>query len=340
MVCFDTEYISSVEYTWTKALGNNAEFEYICDKNYFWHYLNVPRDIDILLIEKDYYLEAISRQNCKNVYILTEDEMENIKIGNVNVKALFKYASVRVILDILKTDSPKNSMTDGQLKTKLLSVYAINGGCGKTTTAIGVAAQLAKSGHKVLYFNSDCFQDHGYIVKTETTLADDVACHCVMDCENATKMILQNVEKNVFEYVPPFSKPLAAYQITFEATKRIMNCLLSRNLYDYLVLELPQELDGERLEVLQKSDRVLLVTTQSKHASERLKIFMEGLTEIHGQIVIACNRYHKERQNYLQESAEQWKDEIAEYIEEQEAEVTLTQIAEKNLFVKTAVAIR
>lgn len=74
VVCQDEEYLKSIEYRLAQALADKADISYISDYECLKEYNAQPKDIDILLIEEKLYQEVIKRQNCRNVYLLVEDE--------------------------------------------------------------------------------------------------------------------------------------------------------------------------------------------------------------------------------------------------------------------------
>lgn len=341
VICMDEEYISSIEYKLTEAFGQKAEFEYISNYQYFKKYMQEPQDIDILLIQMELYQEIIDKQNCPNIYLLTEDE-EVVKRGGAqeNCRIIYQYASIRSMIDSLDSSILRAEEGKTQASTKLVSVFSVNGGSGKTTTALGLSGALARDGFKVLYLNTECLQDYQLFIQNMEYLPDSIGYQCVMDCERAAEMMLSKVRRNGFEYIPPFSKALASYQITIQSVVRIMEYIQKKNIYDYIVMELSQEMQPEKMNLLQKSDRIVIVTTQEEQAVAKLGLFFNGITEWRGQCFLICNHYKKERKDYLTNSGISLKYSICEYIEEQTEPITLKSLALTNLYDKTAVAVR
>lgn len=338
IACLDEEYIQSLEYKLTEAFGVENRIEFITDYEYFREFIAEPQDIDILLIQAELYREAEGRQSFREVYLLTEDE-DDIRLQRGSKKYVYKYSSIRRMLDAMDGYGAMNQGVGGQENTKLVSVYSVNGGCGKTTAALGIAAAFAADGFKVLYMNSECFQDYRLLLEEKDVMPNEIGYRYALDSEGILEEMLSYVKKDGFEYFPPFSKPLASYQITFEALLKQAEAICRKRRYDYLILELSREMDGKKMEALQKSDRIVLVTKQDELSVAKLELLTAELTELAGQCVLLCNHYTSEKEDCLKDSSAAARYAVSEYVEEW-GQLSLKNIKENSVFKRTAVAIR
>lgn len=337
IVCLDEEYIQSLEYKLTEAFGADNRVEFITDYEYFRDFLGSFQEIDLLLVQEDLYREAVAGQSLKEVYLLTENE-DKAGLEKGGQRYIYKYSSIRKMLDVMDAHFQDRPGAGGQENTKLVSVYSVNGGSGKTTVSVGIAAALAADGFKVLYMNSECFQDYRLLLGDRDVMPNEIGYRYALDSERIFQEMSAYMKQDAFEYFPPFRKPLASYQITPEAIFKQVEEICKQKKYDYLILELSSEMNQKKMEILKKSARIVLVTLQHAHAVEKLQLLTDELTELPGQCVLLCNRFDAGKEDCLKDSSAAKRYEISEYVTEQE--VSLQDIRRKQLFKRTAVAIR
>ena len=337
IVCLDDEYVQSLEYKLTEAFGADNRVEFITDYEYFREFFGGFQEIDLLLIQEELHREAMVGQNPKEVYLLTEDE-DTAGLKKGGQKYIYKYSSIRKMMDTMDAHYLDRQGAKGQENTKLVSVYSVNGGSGKTTASLGIATALAADGFKVLYMNTECFQDYRLLLGDRDVMPNEIGYRYALDSERFFQEMSAYIKQDGFEYFPPFIKPLASYQITPEAIFKQVEAICKQKKYDYLILELSPEMNQKKMEILQKSDRLVLVTLQSAHAVEKLQLLTDELTELSGQCVLLCNHFDSEKEDHLKESGAAKRYAISEYVMEQE--MSLLNIRERQLFKKTAVAIR
>lgn len=340
VVCQDEKYLKSIEYRLAEALADKVDISYISDYECLKVYNTKPKDIDILLIEEKLYKEVISRQNCKNVYLLVEDE--NIadgqeKAGNKNI--IYKYSSIRVIIDKIDSRLLQNRQSTTNMNTKLVSVYSPAGGCGKTTVSVGLANQLGMKGYKVLYLSTEALQDYQTILDDTEYMPEQAGYQCGMQAERAVEEMLKYIKKSEFEYFPAWKRMLPAYGIGTEHLLNIAAHIQKKNIYDYIVVELSCEIQEKKLNFLYQSDRVVLVTRQDKKTVEKLKRFMANIVEWKGLGVIVCNFYEKEQMDFLAENQGKLKYAVCEHIEKMDTEPELQIMANMHILEKTAMAV-
>lgn len=340
VVCLDEKYLKSIEYRLAEELAERVDISFISDNECLKAYNAQPKDIDILMIEENLYQEVISRQNCKNVYLLVDDE-NNInrqeKAGNRNV--VYKYSSIRVIIDKIDGNLLQQRKSTTNMNTTLVSVYSPVGGSGKTTVSVGLANQLGMKGYKVLYINTESLSDYRLILDETEYMPDQVGYQCGMQVERAAEAMLKHVKKNEFEFFPPWKRMLPAYGITTQQLLNIATYIQKKNIYDHIVVELSGEIQEEKLNFLYQSDRVVLVAKQDKKTVEKLKQFMANVVEWKGLGVIVCNFYDATQTNFLTEGQSKLRYTICEYIDRMNEEPELQIMANKHILEKTALAV-
>lgn len=337
IVCLDEEYIQSLEYKLAEVFGAENRVEFITDYEYFREFLESFQEIDLLLIQEELYREATAGQSLKDVYLLTEDENKT-GLEKEGRRYLYKYSSIRRMIDVMAAHFRDRPGAGGQENTKLVSVYSVNGGSGKTAASLGIAAALAADGFKVLYMNSECFQDYRLFLGEKDVMPNEIGYRYAMESGKLFEEMSAYLKQDGFEYFPPFIKPLASYQITPDSIFKQVEEICGRKKYDYLILELSPEMDQKKMEILKKSARIVLVTLQNAHAVAKLQLLTDELAELPGQCVLLCNRFDSGKEDCLKDSSAAKRYEISEYVTEQE--MSLQDIRRKQLFKRTAVAIR
>lgn len=340
VVCQDEEYLKSIEYKLAEALSEKTNISYISDYECLKIYNTQPKDIDILLIEEELYKEVISRQNCKSVYLLLEDQNKverQESIGNNNV--VYKYSSIRVIIDKIDGNLLQHTKNVSNANTKIVSVYSPIGGSGKTTVAVGLANQLGMKGYKVLYISTEALSDFRFILNETEYMPEQMGYKCSTQEEKAAEELLMHVKKSGFEFLLPWKRMLPAYGIKPQQLMKIATYIQKKNIYDHIVVELSSEIQEEKLNFLNESDRVVLVTKQDKKSVEKLKQFMTNVVEWNGMGLIVCNFYENEKENFLVGEQDILRYTVCEYVEKMMEEPQLQRMADMHVLEKTAVAV-
>lgn len=340
VVCQDDKYLKSIEYRLSEALAEKANITYISEQDSLKKYNAQPKDIDILLIDEISYKEVISRQNCKNVYLLIEDErIADIheKEGNNNV--IYKYSSIRSIIDKIDSKLLKDRQNTGKMSTKIVSVYSPAGGCGKTTISLGLAMQLGIKGYKVLYISTEAIQDYQEILDEHDCMPEQIGYLCNNQLERAAEEMLKYVKRSEFEYFPAFKRMAPAYGVKTEHLLKIASYIKNKNIYDYIVVELSCEVEEQKLNFIYQSEGVVLVMKQDEMIVRKLEKFLSNIVEWKGQSVIVCNFYDEMKMDYLTQNKSKLRYVVCEHIENMDSKPRLSKLAADHILEKTAVAI-
>jgi len=161
---------------------------------------------------------------------------------------------------------------------KAIGFLSVKGGCGATTIACHVAAELARcTQSKVLLADLDLQSGIvGFLAKTKTpyTVADAANNLQKLD-PSYWRALVSNGIPNL-EIISAPSTP-AAKEISPQQLKHVV--AFARTQYAWTVLDLGRNLTGASLAVLDITDQLYLVTTQEVPALHQVKQIVHTLTE-------------------------------------------------------------
>lgn len=332
VVSMDKEYIEAVMGKMSATFGKLYELEFITEITYWEQYAQHKTEVDILLIDEAILKNYQMQLKVKSLFRLVENQ-ESAHEGSI-----FKYLSINEIADKIGVKRTEKK-TEIEKKTKLISIYSPCGGCGKTITALCLAKYISKQGKKVLYLNTETLQDFQCYLQTTDCIKDSVGYQLAAGVEKCADLILENVKKEEFEFVPAFEKPLFAYHMDFEKYVKLIEELLKKQIYDYLIVELSQEMQAEKMNLLCRSDEAVYVMTPIKSAISKLDKIMSLLSGTSRKGVLIYNRVKTESEQNKMDGKLKEKFAFYEEIQEYSHELTLEFCEENKLFEAVAFTV-
>jgi len=335
-VCMDEYYISTIECKMAEIINNNVDIEFITDIEYLKVFKSTPNKIDILIISETMKDEDFSMLNIGDIYYLTEDDSDDKKKSR---NTIYKFGSVRYLLEKIGDELVFESDFEGKKGTKVISTYSATGGCGKTLISLAIAHELQKDGNRVLYINTQSIQDFHYYLKTQEYLSDDFVYAISVNKKNAQKVISGEIKTRGFDYIPPFRRLPVTCQIDLDVYTDIVEYLKTMNNYDYIIVELSDELTTAKVQFMQKCDKTLIVTTQNQTAVIKLEKFLNNMPHFNDKAVIICNRFVDNQKDHIAKSSALGAYQISEYIAECDTVLEYDEIKDKMMFNKTTLCL-
>lgn len=318
-------YIYSIIIKFIEEQGENISIECITDESYLRSISEEPVKCDVLVMKEEWYNTYFRKQNIAEIFLLCEDNSGDRISG---IRKIYKYSSVKEIyLDIVSGLNLEKQLQRRNKSTILYAVHSAVGGSGKTTLALGLCSALKKYSHRVLYVNLESIQNFNYLMDQRDYIEYSYWNQQVVNGLEAV------AREQGFEYVPPLKQSALSNGISYSRLLNILEQTRSRCIYDFIVVELPVDLDMERLQVLNMADKVVLVTKQDALSIWKTERFLENIDYTDwSRFLLVCNFYDEKQENFAIHSR---KLSVSEYIPRQENTEELqsvSQIMQSNVF--------
>ena len=184
------------------------------------------------------------------------------------------------------------SLTQG----KVITVYSPKGGTGCTTIAVNLAIALHNEDTRTTLVDGNFqFGDVAVFINEQgkNTIIDLAARVNELDPEIVEGVMIKHAASGVHVLAAP-SRPEYAEKVSGDQFAQLIDYL--RQMYAYVVIDTTPSLSDITLSAIDKSDVVVLVTTQDIPSIKNARLFLDLLQTIgidRERIVFSMNRYDK-----------------------------------------------
>ncbi len=201
-----------------------------------------------------------------------------------NIGTVYKLEQQR----ILDTNEGK------KVRCKALGFFGGKGGTGKTTIAIGVAAQLAKAGKRVMLLDLDLqFGDVSMALDLDTknSIVDLVQDRGGITIENINSFATEH-STGVSVLCAPQSSELAEF-VTPKHVEKIIDIM--RPYYEYIIIDLPASFNETTITACENCEEIYLVYNNEMLSLHNAKVCYCILDQLHQRekIKFIINKYEK-----------------------------------------------
>ena len=314
----DVNYIIPLQFKFVTDFFDKIELEIISEKNYFEEFFSRPQNAAILIVSDELYNSSIQRHNISNVFVMME-QLEDGDTGELNVNRLFKYTSIKEIFNeiIGKSAGALNVVDIEKKETQIILVTSATGGVGKTTIAIGMAACLAKNYKRVLYINASRLQNFQYLMDNKSPLSSsDVYSKLLNPTDKIYDDIKHVVRMETFSYIPTFKSSLLSLGIDYDIYKKVAVSAKNSAEYDYIVIDADSTFDEKQTNLIDISDRVIIVTEQSLNSIFATNMLVSNISDMYiDKFIFVCNKFKKDGYNALILPEVESKFSVSEYVD-------------------------
>lgn len=305
----DEHYLSPLVFKLVENLRDTVDFEVITDDCYYEKFFSVPRNIDIFVVCEDLYDEMMRRHNITNVFLLCE--ISDDTVGDSDVHRLFKYSGTQEIIRQIMHGSQAELNQVHQKETQVIVSYSPIGGAGKTTAAIGVAANLSQEHNRVLYIDAEHVQSFQFYIEDDTPISAAAYRSFKQDNSAMYLQIKKHFKKELFDYMPPFCAAMSALNIKHGAYKQLIEQVRRSGDYDYIVVDVDSVFDDEKASLLYMADKVIVLMGQDLFSVFKLKQLLKNVNCTDKEKYIGiCNKFDENTEDEIKKAG------LGEYIQQ------------------------
>ncbi|WP_035291662.1 AAA family ATPase [Clostridium sp. KNHs214] len=331
----DEKYLMPIELKLIQELGDKLELIVISNEDYLKEYFNLPRHIDILIINEELYDPKLQKHNIANTFILTEQEELKEITCSLSVHNIYKYTSVKEIYNEVMSNSSIEPVRENH-KSKVIMVYSPIGGSGKTTVSIGIAAALKHLNKRVFYLNTESIQSFDFIIGNDQYCTSGFDRYLVNKDEKILNHLDDAMGKKPFDYLLPFKQPVSSLNIGMKEFGFFIEKLKDSGKYDYIIVDTSNEFNSEKSMLMGYCHKVIILTKQSKVDAIKLNNLRVNIDCSNpNKFIFICNKYVDTKENYLIKDDYISNCNISEYIDcFREENITIDFLAKNRCFNK------
>lgn len=300
----DIEYIKSYEEDLILRFHDAASIQIITEAEYLENYFRLHRDIDVLLIAREFYGEYLKEHNISHLMLVNKKINTNPNAAD-STRHFLKYRPKEELLSFIEKSLANESETtdfdsidlgtEDERQTRVISVYSPIGGCGKSLTSLALARKLKKLGESALIIGCDDLQGFGAFLETRDNADAALALMLREISEGTYWAILKSIYHGEVTCLLPFEKPLSELGLRSTQLYDLITLMKEKGDFSYIILDLGSSMDKIVQTMLTISDDVILITEPkmiSCRVMEKFRINMD-LVSIENSYVIA-NQYRTE----------------------------------------------
>lgn len=314
----DTSYIIPLQLKFVEEFFEKIDLEIISDKGYFNELFSTPQKADILIVSEELYDSSLQRHNIGNIFLMTE-QYEEDQTAELNVNRIFKYTSIKEILNEItgKSAGVLNVSNDAKKETQIVLVYSACGGAGKTTVALGISACLTKNYKRVLYINAGRLQSFQRMLDNQSAItASDVYAKLASPTENSYNDIKHIIRQELFYYLPPFKAALMSLGLNYSVYEKIAVGAKKSADYDYIIIDTDTSFDEEKAKLFDVADKVILVTKQNSASVYATNVLVSNINGSNSEkYIFVCNDFDKDSDNALISPNMSMKFSVTDYVD-------------------------
>lgn len=317
----DISYIIPLQLKFVEEFFEKIDIEIVTDKAYYEQLFATPQKADILIVSEELYDSSLQRHNIGNIFLMTE-QYEDDQTGDLNVNRIFKYTSIKEILNEITGKSAESlKVSVGSKKeTQIILVYSACGGVGKTTVALGISACLTKNYKRVLYINAGRLQSFQRMLENKSSItASDVYAKLANPSENAYNDVKHVIRQELFSYLPPFKTSLLSLGLSYSLYGRLAESAKKSNEYDFIVIDAEASFNEDVAKLIDIADKVIVVTKQTMNSVYATNVLVSNINGSGSdKYSFICNDFDKGADNALISPEIALKFNVTEYIEHME----------------------
>lgn len=312
IILADTEkqVVSALETKFLYELRDDVDLEVITDTTFFSAFFSKPQTADILVCGEELFTQDIKKHSIKKLFLLCEQAGTG-GTEDLSVERVLKYSSPQAVMDQVL----RGHGTQKKREPVVVLVYSAAGGVGKTTVALGICANLAKSYKRVLYLNAERIHTFQSCLQEQQTLSNQAVADIAGAGDHPFAKMRPLLRNEGFDYLPPFPVALASAGLSFRLFAALASAAKRSGEYDYVVVDTDTVFDGDKASLITQADRVLMVLRQTKRDVFAMNMLVRNMSCSDAtKYFFVCNDFDKDADNALLSQEKEPKFYVSEYL--------------------------
>lgn len=237
--------------------------------------------LHILIIDEGFAYEEREQMDAEQTFVLTKGRCQDLREKE---KEIYKYQSAdKILATVFETycGQKENNLIKkmNTQKKKLIAVYSPIHRIGKTTFAIALGRELARTS-RTLYLNLEEYADVGErFIRAEGKNLSDLLYFTRQEENIALRLSTMIAHMGELEYIPPVLLGADLKEISLEEWQSFLTSVLNETVYETVILDLSESIQG-LLEILQFCDKVYMPVLEDGISKQKVQRFEEMLRQM------------------------------------------------------------
>lgn len=237
--------------------------------------------LHILIIDEGFAYVEREQMDAEQTFVLTKGRCQDL---GEKEKEIYKYQSAdKILATVFETfcGQKENNLIKkmNTQKKKLIAVYSPIHRIGKTTFAIALGRELAKTS-RTLYLNLEEYADVGErFIRAEGKNLSDLLYFTRQEENIALRLSTMIAHMGELEYIPPVLLGADLKEISLEEWQSFLTSVLNKTVYETVILDLSESIQG-LLEILQFCDKVYMPVLEDGISKQKVQRFEEMLRQM------------------------------------------------------------
>jgi len=288
-----------------EALMDIADIEIITDSEYMEEYFTTPRTMDVLVIEESMYSEKLSMHTIGKTFVLVEDmgdgdePVYRMPNASRDVICLFRYCNISTLVGYIIPIEWKKKQGK-QKEPQIIAVISPAGGTGTTTVAMGLSACMKQNLKSALYLNMQNYQNFQFYLENKSCLPIEACTYLKVSDARIYEKMKPFMLKDDFLYLPPLRTTRESAGISIQGYMELARAAQKSGDFDFIIVEIGNELTSEVLKFLKYANKVYVVVTQDAYSTMKLDVMKYNINcSDKDKYIFVCNHFDKEKENAL-----------------------------------------
>ena len=292
----DLSYLAPLELALLREFDEKLEISMVTDPAYLRQMFSTPQRLDVVIMNERLWDSEYRRHDIGQVFLLSEDPID----GSMSeYPQIYKYTSEQDIVQQLDGVLQRYLREGETSDCREILVYSPQGGSGKTTLALGLAASLAALGSRVLYVDAEPLQDFPALSRVEGTM-DETMLRELQLGRTSVESIANNTFRGSFHILRPMRHAMVSCGLSEDCYEAVLRTVRAERLYDFVIVDTSSSFDSDKVRMLMNADYVIIPLLQNAAGASKLRALFWNLDlGDREKYIFVCNAFREGESNHL-----------------------------------------